>query len=40
MRPPAEFDEVIEVVSQVVRVANLADRALVEATAMVIESRL
>ena len=35
----AEFDEVIEVVSLVVRAANVAGQAFVEAMAMVIESR-
>ena len=39
MRPHAESDEVMEVVSLVVRAANLAGQAFVEAMAMVIESR-
>ncbi len=39
MRPHAEFDDVIEVASLVVTVANLAGQALVEATAVVTESR-
>ena len=39
MRPPAESDEAIAVASLVVRVANSAGRALVEAMEMAIESR-
>ena len=39
MRPHAESDEVMEVVSLVVRAANLAGQAFVEAMAMVIENR-
>ena len=39
MRPHAESDDVIEVVSLVAIVVNLAGQASVEATAMVIESR-
>ena len=39
MRPPAESDAAIAVVSLEVRVANLAGQALVEAMAMAIESR-
>ena len=39
MRPPAGSDEVIAVASLVVRVANSAGQALVEAMAMATESR-
>lgn len=39
MKPPAEPDAAIVVASLVVRVANLAGQASVEAMAMAIESR-